>query len=190
MMLNWLDPMAFSGHLIRAFEVLSKHLRLIQDIPLKVSSVQPLDSGTVSFLGISTVCRCILTIVIKLFFHGIDIPFVYLVFLGMCQSIFFLYNNNKIWMWPDEKPTVRCNWKHIIYYADSTLRFFQLICVCRSRQIRYFVLGPETRNITTVLWRSLEGLSPLMNLYLNSQLGMCHIRFGPFIWNSTKCWIC
>lgn len=49
-MLNWLDPMAFSGYLIRAFEVLSKRLRLIQDIPLKVSSVQPLDSGTVSFL--------------------------------------------------------------------------------------------------------------------------------------------
>lgn len=49
-MLNWLDPMAFSGYLIQAFEVLSKRLRLIQDIPLKVSSVQPLDSGTVSFL--------------------------------------------------------------------------------------------------------------------------------------------
>lgn len=39
------DPMAFSGYLIRAFEVLSKRLRLIEDIPLKVSSVQPLDSA-------------------------------------------------------------------------------------------------------------------------------------------------
>ncbi|KAM3729279.1 hypothetical protein ACB098_M003800 [Castanea mollissima] len=37
------DPISFSGSLLEALEVLSKHLRLIQDIPLKVSSVQPLD---------------------------------------------------------------------------------------------------------------------------------------------------
>lgn len=37
------DPISFSGSLLEALEVLSKRLRLIQDIPLKVSSVQPLD---------------------------------------------------------------------------------------------------------------------------------------------------
>ena len=43
-----LDPISFSGSLLEALEVLSKCLRLIQDIPLKVSSVQPLDPGTFS----------------------------------------------------------------------------------------------------------------------------------------------
>ena len=43
-----LDPISFSGSLLEALEVLSKRLRLIQDIPLKVSSVQPLDPGTFS----------------------------------------------------------------------------------------------------------------------------------------------
>ncbi|KAB5547640.1 hypothetical protein DKX38_011046 [Salix brachista] len=37
------DPMSFSASLLGAFDVLSKRLRLIEDIPLKVSSVQPLD---------------------------------------------------------------------------------------------------------------------------------------------------
>eukprot|EP00257_Ricinus_communis_P021381 XP_015580860.1 nucleolar protein 6 [Ricinus communis] len=37
------DPMSFSASLLAAFEVLSKRLRLLEDIPLKVSSVQPLD---------------------------------------------------------------------------------------------------------------------------------------------------
>ncbi|KAL0008129.1 hypothetical protein SO802_009631 [Lithocarpus litseifolius] len=37
------DPISFSGSLLEALEVLSKRLRLIQGIPLKVSSVQPLD---------------------------------------------------------------------------------------------------------------------------------------------------
>ncbi|KAJ6378798.1 hypothetical protein OIU78_028927 [Salix suchowensis] len=36
------DPMSFSASLLGAFDVLSKRLRLIEDIPLKVSSVQPL----------------------------------------------------------------------------------------------------------------------------------------------------
>jgi len=39
------DPMSFSSSLLGAFDVLSKRLRLIEDIPLKVSSVQPLDPG-------------------------------------------------------------------------------------------------------------------------------------------------
>ncbi|KAJ0098047.1 hypothetical protein Patl1_28938 [Pistacia atlantica] len=38
------DPVSLSGGLLEAFEVLSKRLRLIEDIPLKISSVQPLDS--------------------------------------------------------------------------------------------------------------------------------------------------
>ncbi|KAJ4851471.1 hypothetical protein Tsubulata_014141 [Turnera subulata] len=37
------DPMSFSASLLGAFELLAKRLRLIEDIPLKVSSVQPLD---------------------------------------------------------------------------------------------------------------------------------------------------
>lgn len=44
------DPISFSASLVQAFEVLSKRLRLIEDIPLKVSGVQPLDSGTDSRL--------------------------------------------------------------------------------------------------------------------------------------------
>ncbi|XP_038874530.1 nucleolar protein 6 [Benincasa hispida] len=39
------DPITFSGTLLAAFEVLSKRLRSIEDIPLKVSAVQPLDSA-------------------------------------------------------------------------------------------------------------------------------------------------
>ncbi|XP_021908004.1 LOW QUALITY PROTEIN: nucleolar protein 6 [Carica papaya] len=39
------DPVSCSGALIGAFELLSKRLRLIDDIPLGVSSVQPLDSA-------------------------------------------------------------------------------------------------------------------------------------------------
>lgn len=37
------DPISFSTSLLEAFEVLSKHLRLLDDIPLRISSVQPLD---------------------------------------------------------------------------------------------------------------------------------------------------
>ncbi|KAK7252913.1 hypothetical protein RIF29_37189 [Crotalaria pallida] len=39
------DPISYSGSLLAAFEALSKRLRLIEDLPLKVSSVQPLDSA-------------------------------------------------------------------------------------------------------------------------------------------------
>ncbi|XAR73269.1 hypothetical protein NMG60_11007182 [Bertholletia excelsa] len=39
------DPIAFSASLLEAFELLSKRLRLLKDIPLRVSSVQPLDSA-------------------------------------------------------------------------------------------------------------------------------------------------
>ncbi|ONH96837.1 hypothetical protein PRUPE_7G155300 [Prunus persica] len=39
------DPISSSGSLLGAFEILSKQLRLIEDIPLKVSTVQPLDSA-------------------------------------------------------------------------------------------------------------------------------------------------
>ncbi|XP_042444359.1 nucleolar protein 6-like isoform X2 [Zingiber officinale] len=40
---NGKDPVAFSSVLLEAFELLSKRLRLLEDIPLKISSVQPLD---------------------------------------------------------------------------------------------------------------------------------------------------
>ncbi|XP_031399532.1 nucleolar protein 6 isoform X2 [Punica granatum] len=39
------DPISYSGTLTQAFEILSKRLRNIEDIPLKVSSVQPLNSA-------------------------------------------------------------------------------------------------------------------------------------------------
>ncbi|KAJ4898834.1 Nrap protein [Raphanus sativus] len=39
------DPISTSGNLLKAYEDLSKCLRQIQGIPLKVSSVQPLDSA-------------------------------------------------------------------------------------------------------------------------------------------------
>ncbi|XP_047334495.1 nucleolar protein 6 [Impatiens glandulifera] len=37
------DPIAFSASLMEAFDILSKRLRLLSDIPLKITSVQPLD---------------------------------------------------------------------------------------------------------------------------------------------------
>ncbi|CAJ2646395.1 unnamed protein product [Trifolium pratense] len=39
------DPISHSGSLLEAFDILSKRLRLIGNLPLKVSSVQPLDSA-------------------------------------------------------------------------------------------------------------------------------------------------
>lgn len=39
------DPISYSASLLEAFEDLSKRLRAIEDIPLKVSTVQPLDSA-------------------------------------------------------------------------------------------------------------------------------------------------
>ncbi|KAK7309292.1 hypothetical protein RJT34_05888 [Clitoria ternatea] len=39
------DPISYSGSLLGAFDVLSKRLCHIEDLPLKVSSVQPLDSA-------------------------------------------------------------------------------------------------------------------------------------------------
>ncbi|RDX99089.1 Nucleolar protein 6, partial [Mucuna pruriens] len=39
------DPISYSGSLLGAFDILSKRLRVIEDLPLKVSSVQPLDSA-------------------------------------------------------------------------------------------------------------------------------------------------
>jgi Nrap protein nucleotidyltransferase domain 4 len=39
------DPVSHSVKLMEAFETLSKRLRLLDDIPLKVSTVQPLDPG-------------------------------------------------------------------------------------------------------------------------------------------------
>lgn len=39
------DPISSSRILLKAFDDLSKHLRLLSDLPLKISSVQPLDSA-------------------------------------------------------------------------------------------------------------------------------------------------
>lgn len=39
------DPVSHAGSLMKAYDDLSKHLRLLDDIPLRISSVQPLDSG-------------------------------------------------------------------------------------------------------------------------------------------------
>ncbi|XP_021718015.1 nucleolar protein 6-like [Chenopodium quinoa] len=39
------DPISFTGGLLEAYEALAKRLRLLDDIPLKISSVQPLDSA-------------------------------------------------------------------------------------------------------------------------------------------------
>ncbi|XP_021848982.2 uncharacterized protein [Spinacia oleracea] len=39
------DPISYTGGLLEAYEALAKHLRLLDDIPLKISSVQPLDSA-------------------------------------------------------------------------------------------------------------------------------------------------
>ncbi|XP_057772992.1 uncharacterized protein LOC130992396 [Salvia miltiorrhiza] len=39
------DPISCSGSLMKAYDDLSKHLRLLDDIPLRISNVQPLDSA-------------------------------------------------------------------------------------------------------------------------------------------------
>ncbi|XP_066362820.1 uncharacterized protein [Miscanthus floridulus] len=39
------DPVSSSGALLEAFDTISKQLRLLDDIPLKISTVQPLDSA-------------------------------------------------------------------------------------------------------------------------------------------------
>ncbi|KAE9452911.1 hypothetical protein C3L33_15193, partial [Rhododendron williamsianum] len=53
------DPLSFSASLLEAFEVLSKHLRLLDDIPLTVSSVQPLDPGFLSQPKLPILYHCI-----------------------------------------------------------------------------------------------------------------------------------
>lgn len=47
---NYADPVSSSGALLEAFDTLSKQLRLLDDVPLKISTVQPLDSGLTQHL--------------------------------------------------------------------------------------------------------------------------------------------
>ena len=47
---NYADPVSSSGALLEAFDTISKQLRLLDDIPLKISTVQPLDSGLTQYL--------------------------------------------------------------------------------------------------------------------------------------------
>uniref|UniRef100_A0A453K7Y9 Nrap protein domain-containing protein n=1 Tax=Aegilops tauschii subsp. strangulata TaxID=200361 RepID=A0A453K7Y9_AEGTS len=42
---NYADPVSSSGALLEAFDTLAKQLRLLDDVPLKISTVQPLDSA-------------------------------------------------------------------------------------------------------------------------------------------------
>ena len=44
------DPASYSGGLFGALEILSKRLRLLDEIPLKISSVQALDPGSILYL--------------------------------------------------------------------------------------------------------------------------------------------
>ncbi|KAK3150553.1 hypothetical protein QOZ80_3AG0234690 [Eleusine coracana subsp. coracana] len=45
LLVNGQDPVSSSGTLLEAFDTLAKQLRLLDDIPLKISTVQPLDSA-------------------------------------------------------------------------------------------------------------------------------------------------
>ncbi|TVU50990.1 hypothetical protein EJB05_02390 [Eragrostis curvula] len=45
LLVNGKDPVSSSGALLEAFDTLAKQLRLLDDIPLKISTVQPLDSA-------------------------------------------------------------------------------------------------------------------------------------------------
>jgi hypothetical protein len=47
---NYADPVSSSGALLEAFDTIAKQLRLLDDIPLKISTVQPLDSGLTQYL--------------------------------------------------------------------------------------------------------------------------------------------
>ena len=47
---NYADPVSSSGALLEAFDTLSKQLRLLDDVPLKISTVQPLDPGLAQHL--------------------------------------------------------------------------------------------------------------------------------------------
>lgn len=42
---KYADPVSSSGALFEAFDSLAKKLRLLGDVPLKISTVQPLDPG-------------------------------------------------------------------------------------------------------------------------------------------------
>lgn len=46
---NYADPVSSSGALLEAFDTIAKQLRLLDDVPLKISTVQPLDSGLMQF---------------------------------------------------------------------------------------------------------------------------------------------
>ncbi|XP_062202451.1 uncharacterized protein LOC133904855 isoform X2 [Phragmites australis] len=45
LLVNGQDPVSSSGALLEAFDALAKQLRLLDDVPLKISTVQPLDSA-------------------------------------------------------------------------------------------------------------------------------------------------
>ena len=50
---NYADPVSSSGALLEAYNNLAKQLRLLDDVPLKISTVQPLDSGSTKYIYIS-----------------------------------------------------------------------------------------------------------------------------------------
>jgi U3 small nucleolar RNA-associated protein 22 len=62
------DPISLSGNLVQAYEVLSKCLREIEGIPLKVSSVQSLDSGLLKFRNYKSVLALIFSVSVVSYF--------------------------------------------------------------------------------------------------------------------------
>jgi hypothetical protein len=56
--MNYADPVSSSGSLLEAFDALAKQLRSLDDIPLKISTVQPLGSGLTLYLFILYACVC------------------------------------------------------------------------------------------------------------------------------------
>jgi U3 small nucleolar RNA-associated protein 22 len=74
--MNYVDPVSSSGSLLEAFDALAKQLRSLDDIPLKISTVQPLGSGLTLYLFILYACVCFifLYILLHLTFHSVP-PF-------------------------------------------------------------------------------------------------------------------
>jgi len=74
---NYADPVSSSGALLEAFDTISKQLRLLDDIPLKISTVQPLDSGLTQYLFVFFMHDLFFTIFLIVCDISFRLPFSY-----------------------------------------------------------------------------------------------------------------
>lgn len=77
---NYADPVSSSGALLEAFDTMAKQLRLLDDIPLKISTVQPLDSGLTQYLFVLFMHDLVFTISLIVCDISFVFPFLTLAF--------------------------------------------------------------------------------------------------------------